>query len=151
MDKKGILTGEVFHDREPDQVEQTEKLRRLIFWFWHDLSHFITAVGRGQLWWAQGQLEILRGSCIGLARLWNDFSDDHIGDEVYFKLEEVIPIRQLSVLQVAFCPMDADAMIQSSLVIVRFYKELAKPLAKQHGLSYPDVLEHVMIHRLENL
>jgi hypothetical protein len=50
LDKKGILSGAVFPAREPDPIRQTENLRRLIYWFWYDVSHFITAMGRGQLW-----------------------------------------------------------------------------------------------------
>lgn len=49
VDKKGILTGVEFPPVEPDPIEQAEKLRRFIHWFWHDLSHFITALERGQL------------------------------------------------------------------------------------------------------
>jgi hypothetical protein len=33
----------------PDHAEQMEALRRVLFWFWHELSHSIAAVGRGQL------------------------------------------------------------------------------------------------------
>lgn len=151
LDKQGILAGAVFPGREPGPAGQIEKLCRLIFWFWHDVSHFITAMGRGQLWWAQGQLEVLRRSCVSLARLRNDFSDADTGDEAYFKLDRVLPAEQLSALQAAFCPLDAGAMLQSGLAIVRFYKELAIPLANTHGISYPEALERVMVHRLKNL
>ena len=60
VDKTGILAGAEFPFTEPDPVEQVEELRRILHWFWHDLSHFIAALGRGQLWWAAGQLEALR-------------------------------------------------------------------------------------------
>jgi hypothetical protein len=49
LDKKNLLAGAVFSRRHPTQAEQRETLRRLVYWFWHDLSHFITALGRGQL------------------------------------------------------------------------------------------------------
>jgi len=39
----------------------------------------------------------------------------------------------------------------ASIVLIRFYKELAYSLAQAHGLAYPDVLERVMVYRLENL
>ena len=39
LDKKGILTDAVFPGHAPAQAAQTEKLRRQIYWFWHDLSH----------------------------------------------------------------------------------------------------------------
>jgi len=95
LDKKGILAGVVFADQNPGSVEQTEKLRRLIYWFWHDMSHFITAMGRGQLWWAHGQLEELRRFCVNLARLSNNFADADVGNEPYFKLEKALPVEQL--------------------------------------------------------
>ena len=151
VDKKGILTGAVFTGQEPDLVGQTEKLRRLIFWFWHNLSHFITALGRGQLWWAQGQLEELRRYCVNLARLRSDFTDAEAGTEPFFKLEQVIPVEQLSPLQPTFCPMARDEILASGLALVQFYKELAIPLAMTHGISYPDILERVMLRRLEGL
>ena len=102
LDKKGILAGAVFADQAPGLAEQTEKLRRLIYWFWHDLSHFITALGRGQLWLAQCQLEELRRFCVNLARLRNDFADADAGSEPYFKLEKVMPVEQLSSLESHF-------------------------------------------------
>jgi len=42
-------------------------------------------MGRHQLWWAQGQLEVLRRCCVNLARLQNNFSDTDAGEEAYFK------------------------------------------------------------------
>ena len=151
VDKKDILSGVVFPDPIFDSVEQTEKLRRQIYWFWHDMSHFITAIGRGQLWWAQGQLEELRRYCIRLVRLRNNFTDSDTMDEVYFKLEKVMPVEQLSNLVETFCPMETHALLLSSLRLVQFYKELAVPLARAHGINYPDALERNMVQRLENL
>jgi predicted nucleotidyltransferase len=151
LDKKGILPGAVFRGREAEAGEQTEKLRRLIYWFWHDLSHFITAMRRGQLWWAQGQLEVLRGICVSLARLRHNFSDIEAGEEPYFKIEKAMPAEQLSDLQTTFCPMAADEMYKAVLAIVRFYREAAASLASKHGLSYPESLERVMVRRLEKM
>ena len=79
LDKTALLAGAVFPGYEPTEVEQIETLRRLVTWFWHDLSHFTTAMGRGQLWWAHGQLEALRHYCVNLARLRQDFSDPDVG------------------------------------------------------------------------
>src|ERR1044071_535853 len=59
LDKKNILAKATFPPFEPSSSEQMEKLRREIYVFWHELSHFITAMGRNQLWWARGQLEAL--------------------------------------------------------------------------------------------
>jgi predicted nucleotidyltransferase len=151
LDKKNILAGVVFAGHESNPAEQTEKLRRLIYWFWHELSHFITALGRNQLWWAHGQLDELRHYCVKLARLRNDFFDAEAGEEGYFKLEKAIPVAHLAPLQATFCPMEKETMLHSAFVIVRYYQELATQLAQTHGLTYPKKLEQVMVERLEKL
>jgi|SRR5687768_3202300 len=151
LDKKHITANAVSHEGEADQDSQREKLRRLIYWFWHELSHFITAIRRSQLWWAHGQLGSLRLYCMNLARLRNNFTDADIGEEGYFKIDNALPAAELSALQKTFPPMEQSAMLQAALVIVSFYKELAPPLAKTHGIPYPYSLERVMVERLEKL
>jgi predicted nucleotidyltransferase len=152
LDKRDITAGLVSRaEREFDQAPQTERLRRLIQWFWHNFSHFVTALARNQLWWAQGQLDILRANCVGLARLRNGFSDPEVEEEVYFKIEDAMPVEQLSPLQDTFCPMEKDAMLASAFVIVDFYRELATALAQEHGIPYPEALEKVMIERLKKI
>jgi len=149
LDKKGILAGAVFSWHEPAQAEQIETLRRLINWFWHDLSHhFITPMARGQLWSAYGALEELRLTCVNLARLRQNFQD---AAEGYEKVEQALPVEQLAPLQATFCPMERGAMLQAALLIVRFYQELAPPLAQTHGILYPADLARVLYDRLEQL
>ena len=151
LDKKNITAGVVSRERETDQDGQREKLRRLIYWFWHDFSHFVTAMGRGQLWWAHGQLSALRLYCMNLARLRNNFADADIGEEGYFKIDNALPVEHLSALQTTFPPLEQSAMLQAALVIVHFYKELAPLLAQTHGIPYPYSLERVMMDRLQKL
>lgn len=100
VDKKGILPGTAFPWREPDHEQQAEELRRILHWFWHDLSHFIAALGRGHLWWASGQLEQLRGYCVNLARIEQNVEAQ---DEPYEKLDHVISTAQMSALRSTFC------------------------------------------------
>jgi predicted nucleotidyltransferase len=149
LDKKNITAGVISHRRQVDQAAQRERLRRLIYWFWHNFSHFVTALARNQLWWAQGQLEELRAQCVGLARLRNDFSDPEVEGEVYFKIENAMPVEQLAPLQDTFCPMEKDAMLASADAIVDFYRESARSLAPAHEIIYPDALEKVMVKRLK--
>jgi predicted nucleotidyltransferase len=151
IDKKNILTEAIFSEREPASSKQMEKLRGFIYGFWHELSHFITALQRGQLWWARGQLEALRSICVNLARLRHNFSDADTGEEAYFKIETVMPVEQLSALQETFCPMEKKAMLAAVVVIVHFYQNLAPSLAQQHGIKYPQGLERVMTDRLQKL
>lgn len=152
LDKENIASDLVLgEEQEFDKAKQTEKLRRLIQWFWHNFSHFATAMARNQLWWARGQLEVLRATCVGLARLKHDFSDPEVEEEVYFKIENAMPVERLSPLQNTFCPMEKDAMLASAFVIVDFYRELATALAGGHGIPYPEALEKAMIERLKKI
>ena len=149
VDKKRLLAGAVFPGYRPDQSEQVETLHGLIYWFWHDLSHhFITPLARGQIWGAYGALEDLRRTCVNLARLRQNFAVEVDG---YEKVEQAIPIEQLSPLQATCCPLEREAMLQAIFVIVHFYQEVAPPLAQAHGIPYPAELERVMYDRLEQL
>ena len=151
LDKKNLLTDVVFSEAEPPSADQIEKLRRQIQGFWHELSHFITAMGRDQIWWAQGQLEALRAKCVNLARLRHNILDADVGDEAYFKIENVMPVKQLSPLKETFGPMEQEEILKAVLVIVRFYREIAPPLAQRHGIHYSHELERVMLDRLQKL
>jgi predicted nucleotidyltransferase len=151
VDKYNLLEGVVFRGREPSPAEQKEKLRRSIYWFWHDAGHFIKALHRGQLWWAQGQLEVLRGICVDLARLHNNFMDEEAGEDPYFKLDGTIPVDRLAVLRSTFCRLDRAELLKSGETIFRFYRDLALPLARAHDLPYPQRLERAMLRRLEEV
>jgi predicted nucleotidyltransferase len=151
LDKKNILSEAIFPPFEPHDSEQIQKLRGQIYGFWHELSHFITAMGRNQFWWARGQLEALRSKCVNLARLKHNFLDPDIGEEAYFKIENAMPVEQLSALRETFCPMEKEAMLNAVMVIIHFYQELAPSLAHEHGIKYPQDLERMMMNRLQNL
>jgi len=151
VDKKNVTANISISNPEVDPAEQTEKLRRLIQWFWHDFSHFVTAMGRDQLWWAHGQLDVLRSMCAGLARLKNDFSDTEVDEEVYFKIEKAMPVEILSPIRDTFCPMEKESMLKAGHKLLQFYKEIAVPLANEHGIHYPKELETLMTERLMSL
>src|SRR5688572_14446913 len=128
LDKKDITARLTPGETKVDQAKQTEKLRRLIHWFWHDFAHFVTALGRNQLWWAHGQLEVLRAMCVGLARLKNNFADPEVEEEVYFKIENAMSVELLSRLKDTFCPMEKEAMLESGFVILDYYRQVATGL-----------------------
>jgi predicted nucleotidyltransferase len=151
LDKKHLLDGAEFPERVPAASEQTEKLRSQVQVFWHELSHFVTAMQRGQIWWARGELEALRSICVNLARLQYNTLDADVGEEAYFKIETVMPVEQLSALKETFCPMEKDSMLTAALVIVRFYLEIAPALAQKHEVHYSHSLERVMMDRLKRL
>lgn len=151
VDKKNILTEASFPPFEPPGPERLEKLRLHLYVFWHELSHFVTAMQRDQLWWARGQLEALRSICVNLARLKHNFLDRDFSEEAYFKIETAMPVEQLAALRETFCPLEKEPMLKAVTTIVHFYEELAPSLAEEHGIKYPRGLERVMFERLEGL
>ena len=113
LDKQGILANAIFPSHQAEPAAQTEKLQRLVYWFWHELSHFITAMQRDQLWWAHGQLEVMRLQCVNLARLRHNFADPYVTDE-YFKVELALPVAQLATVAATFCLLEKAAMLQAA-------------------------------------
>ncbi|UCD09056.1 MAG: hypothetical protein JSU79_12025, partial [Dehalococcoidales bacterium] len=105
-------------------------------------------LGRGQLWWGYGQLQALRRYCVNLAHLSENFSAKP-GN--YDKLDLYGPVEKLAVLESTFCPMEREVMLRAALVIVRFYQELVPPLAEEHAISYPAILDQVLSDRLKKL
>jgi hypothetical protein len=151
LDKKGLLAEAVLQGSEADQSEAIETLHRQLNWFWHDLSHFITALDRNQLWWAHGQLELLRHYCVNVARLRHNFLDAEVGGEPYFKVDQALPVEQLAPLEESLCPLEKEAMLHAGRFTVRYFQDVARPLAERHGLVYPAELEQIMVGRLSKL
>jgi len=148
LDRRGILTGAQFPFAQPDPDEQREYLRKVLNWFWHDLSHFMAALGRGDLWWAYGQLEALRRYCVNLVRIQHGVEAQ---EEAYEKLEKAIPVSELSALQATFCRMEPQVMLRAALDIVSFFREHAPRVAGAYGSGYPAELERLMSDRLDEL
>ncbi len=151
LDKKQRLAGLIPAAQAEDQAEAIETVRRQINWFWHDLSHFIVALGRGQHHWAYGQLEALRHYCLNLARLQQDIFDGDVGDEAFFKVEQTLAAATLAPLQATYCPLEPAAMLQAVFILLPFYRERAITLAQTHHLPYPDALDRVVSERLDKL
>jgi predicted nucleotidyltransferase len=149
VDKRGILDGaQLFPLPRPDPEERREQLRQILNWFWHDLSHLMAALGRGELWWACGQLEALRRYCVNLLRIEHG---DEAQEEAYEKLEKAVPVSKLAALQPTFCPMERDAMLKAAVDIVSFFREHAPRVAGAYGSEYPAELERLMCDRLDQL
>lgn len=148
LDKKGILTNSTFPAHHPDPAEQTEALRRILFWFWHELSHLTAALGRGQLWWAYGQLDAMRGMCVNLTRIEQGVP---ALEEPYEKVDRAISMTELSALRSTFCPMERGAMVQAGRDILRFYRERAPLVAQARGVPYPAELDRLMSERFHDL
>jgi predicted nucleotidyltransferase len=148
LDKQGILAGATFPWPAVAPEQQRETLRRLLQWFWHDLSHFIAALGRGQLWWAHGQLDELRRACVQALWLEQDFSRRPEGFE---KVELTVPAERLAPLQATYCPLAYAPLLEAGRTVVRSFREPAQALALRQGVPYPTALDRIMTARLSAL
>ena len=148
FDRDGILQGVTFEKERADPEELEDVLRHTLSWFWHELSHFVKAIGRGQLWWAAGQLEALRNHCVNLARIEQGAE---AGEEPYWKLEEEIRTEVLTPLEGTFVPMDREAILTAGLEVVAFFRERAPLVAAANGLPYAAELDRMMVKRLDDL
>ena len=99
------------------------------------------------MWSAYGGLQDLRFSYVTWSASERTFPRHQRAE----KVEQVLPGGQLAPLEATCCSLERRAMLQAALVIVRFYQELAVPLARGYGIAYPTGLEQVMYDRLEKL
>lgn len=148
IDKAGTLEGAIFTGQVADAEEEAEAVHQVLYWFWHELSHFTAALGRGQLWWAAGQLEALRGHCVNLVRLTEG---GEASDEPYEKVDATVPTDRLAPLAPTLVPLEPTALLAAAEALVAFHRERAPALAESRGVEYPAVLEARMVERLERL
>jgi predicted nucleotidyltransferase len=148
VDKKGLLEGRTFAPYHPAEDDQRKALRHAVLWFWDNLSYFVRSVHRGQLWTAYGSLNEMRMKCLKLARLRQDFATEHTA---YSGVESILPAEELRTLELTCTPLDRQAMVEAARVLVAFYRQIAPPLASEHGIEYPAGLERVVLHRLDEL
>ena len=125
-----------------------EQVRRQIYWFWHDVSHFMAAIGRGQLWWAYGQLDDLRRYCLNLVRLAEDPKAEAEG---YWKVDDVVSSGGLAPLEASMSVREREAMLEAAASLIGYYKKVAHDLAAAHEIDYPSELEKIMTRRLRVL
>ena len=153
LDKRGVLAGIEATTPVPRPVgpEQRTEIQRRLDGFWHDYAHFVTAWGRSQWWWANGQLEALRGRCANLLRLAANPTDPEVGDEPYWKVELTLPPSELRRLEPTLNTFDPGSMLQAGTALAALYRELAVQLVETHSLQYPDALERAVLVRLTEL
>jgi predicted nucleotidyltransferase len=148
VDKKEILAEAKFPLQEPSSEEQQASLRRLIWWFWRDVSLFTTAIARGRLWTAYGYLENARLKCVNLARLKRNFAGWADG---YEKLEQAVEDEDIAPLHSTLCPLSRPVMLEAVGNLVRFYRETASSLAQMHSVAYPADLDRFLSDRLQDM
>jgi len=148
FDPSGFLAGKTFPQPVLEPAEQTEAVRSQVTVFWHDMSHFVTALARGQHWWAHGQLEELRGICMNLALLHHNAAN---GAEGFWKIDKVLSDKELAPLRATYGFFDRDGLIGAADTLIRYYQDLAHSLVLAHNLEYPFQLERVLLERLEEV
>lgn len=148
LDRTGLLTNLDLPMRAPPSEDLAVELRRILAWFWHDVSHLIKALGRGQLWWAAGEIEALRGYCLNLVRIEQGV---WASDEPYFKIDAETSTVGLEPIRSTFAPMEPEALARAGSELVAFFGVRGRPLADAYGLDYPSELERVMSRWLEAL
>lgn len=148
FDREGILDGVTFPDEDVDPADQGKAVGEIVSWFWHDLSHFIAAIGREHRWWAAGQLEALRGYCVNIVRIEHGAA---ASEEPYDKLDRTMPIDALSPLETTFAPLERADLLHAARTIVRFFRARASRVAETHGQRYPVELDRLTSARLDRL
>jgi predicted nucleotidyltransferase len=148
LDRRGVLEDLDVPIRAPDRDELIGDLRHTLAWFWHDVSHFITAAGRRQIWWAAGQVEALRGYCVNLVRIERGVRQEN---EPYWKIDTELSTGALEPLRSTFVPLELDAMIRSAADLVTFFGTRGRAAAGAYGLEYPVELERLMRDQLDEL
>jgi predicted nucleotidyltransferase len=134
--------------RDLGEADGAADLRRRITWFWHDVGHLVTALGRGNTWWAYGQLDELRRMVINLARIEAGQEPD---DEAYWKLDETLPPSRLDALHATVAPPEPVPMLEAAVAVLELYRDVARPLAVRHAVAYPNRLDRLLTARLEAL
>lgn len=147
LDKVGLVpAGQAPTSRKPEQPT-AEEVRQLVYAFWHEVEHVASALARGQLLWAHGGLEGMRGACLTLARVQAGAEREE--DEPYWKVDLALPEPMRAALLATIVPPDPDQMRDAALGLVRLYQSLAEPMAIAYGFAYPTDLDRLVTAQLE--
>jgi predicted nucleotidyltransferase len=146
VDRTGLLTNLEVPIQAPRSEDLARELRRLLAWFWHDVSHFLKALGRGQLWWAAGEVEALRTYCVNLVRIEQGLE---ASEEPYFKIDAETSTAALESLRSTYVAVSADALGQAAFELVAFFGGHGRPLADLYGLEYPSELDRLYRNRFQ--
>ncbi len=148
LDKAGLELPQT--PRAPVREDPSaEEIRQLVYAFWHEVEHVASALARGQLLWAHGGLEGMRGACLRLARL--QARAEREDDEPYWKVDRALPEPMRAALLATIVPPDPAQMRDAALGLVRLYQSLAEPMAAQYGFDYPSELDGLVTAQLEQL
>ena len=125
-----------------------EDVRRQIHYFWHEVEHVATALGRHQLTWAHGGLEEMRAICLRRARASARVEPED--EEPYWKVDGTLDEAFLTRLRATIVPAEPEAMRSAAGELIEVYRSLARPLAERRGLAYPERLDALVSARLHH-
>jgi hypothetical protein len=148
IDRNGLLEGAEFPWQRPSESQQKDELEKHLKWFWRDLSLFLVAIGRDQIWTAAGYLESMRLRCINLARIDHDFSAWADG---YEKLDVVIHDSKLAMVKESFQSLKRSSIISAAESLISFYQHKAPATARKHDVAYPFEVEQVVMREFSKL
>ncbi|HEX5414974.1 MAG TPA: nucleotidyltransferase domain-containing protein [Chloroflexota bacterium] len=139
FDRGGIQ--ERFGPLTPAPSVPPERLRWLVEEFWRVLGLFVVVAGRGEYLVAVDGVMLLRRYLIDLMLLENGARR---GGALH--LNKFLTSDQRRVLE-ALPPLSPsrESVIASNLAYARAFRPLARRLAAQHGLSYPEEFEKATI------
>ena len=147
LDKNGQLAAALATKAESEDARASdEDVRQQIHYFWHEVEHVVTALGRRQLTWAHGGLEEMRAICLRLARVAEGVPPED--DEPYWKVDGMLDGEFLARLRSTIVPAELPAMRGAAIELVEIYRSLARPVAEGRGLEYPEALDALISVRL---
>jgi predicted nucleotidyltransferase len=150
LDKDGQLTVALARKAAPEAaaaVVSGEDVRRQIHYFWHEVEHVVTALGRRHLTWAHGGLEEMRAICLRLARISAGVPPED--EEPHWKVDGTLDEAFLARLRDTIVPAEPRLMAKAAGELLEIYRSLARPLAERYGLDYPERLDALISARLE--
>jgi len=149
LDKDDVLARAAV--RRPDEraAPDAQAAEELVLVFWHDLEHVIAALGRGQLLWAHGGLEEMRGVCVLLARLAAGAEFD--AEDPYWKADAAVGADHAARLRSTVVPAEAGPLREATRTLVELYRDLAPGIAAAYGFAYPSELDWLLAPRLDRL
>jgi predicted nucleotidyltransferase len=148
LDERGLLADATFTEPAVDRAAQAEALGAILVGFWHEVAHLVAALGRGQPWWAIGQLEAMRAMCVNVVRIEHGVAAD---DEPSFKVDGALPRGALDELRTTYVPPEAEAIVGAASEVVRLFRTHARGAADSHGLPYPEALDALLSDDLRSV
>jgi hypothetical protein len=141
VDKAGLLEGVTFPVERVVIEEQRQHLLGHIKAFWRGFLVISQALGRGTLLSAATYLEDVRRRLVSVCRLSADFRDTG----GHPRLEAVLPPDLQETLVDVFPPLERQAMVEAARRMADLFRELARSLATQQGVTYPDALQRTVL------